>query len=118
VALLLAALGVYGVMSFSIAQRTPEIGMRMALGAGQGQVRRQILREGATLSAGGLMLGVGGAYALGRAMQSTLFVGTGAMNVPVLLTVSAVLLASALLACYVPARRASAVDPIIALRQE
>ena len=117
VALLLAALGVYGVMSFSIAQRTPEIGMRMALGAGQVQVRRQILREGATLSAGGLMLGVAGAYALGRAMQSTLF-GTGAMNVPVLLAVSAVLLASALLACYVPARRASAVDPIIALRQE
>ena len=104
-------------MAFSIAQRTPEIGIRMALGAGQGQVRRQILREGATLSAGGLVLGIAGAYALGRAMQSTLF-GTGAMSVPVLLAVSAVLLASALLACYVPARRASAVDPIIALRQE
>ena len=117
VALLLAALGVYGVMAFSVVQRTPEIGIRMALGAGQGHVRRQILREGATLSAGGLMLGVVGAYALGRAMQSTLF-GTGAMNVPVLLAVSAVLLASALLACYVPARRASAVDPIVALRQE
>jgi len=117
VALLLAALGVYGVMAFSIAQRTPEIGIRMALGAGQGHVRRQILREGATLSAGGLMLGVAGAYALGRAMQSTLF-GTGAMNVPVLLAISAVLLASALLACYVPARRASAVDPMISLRQE
>ena len=117
VALLLAALGVYGVMAFSIAQRTPEIGIRMALGAGQGHVRRQILREGATLSAGGLVLGIAGAYALGRAMQSTLF-GTGAMSVPVLLAVSAVLLASALLACYVPARRASAVDPIIALRQE
>jgi putative ABC transport system permease protein len=117
VALLLAALGVYGVMAFSIAQRTPEIGLRMALGAGQGHVRRQILREGAALSAGGLMLGLAGAYALGRAMQSTLF-GTGALNVPVLLAVSVVLLASALLACYVPARRASAVDPIIALRQE
>ena len=117
VALLLAALGVYGVMAFSVAQRTPEIGIRMALGAGQGQVRRQILREGAALSAGGLMLGIGGAYALGRTMQSTLF-GTGAMSVPVLLAVSSVLLASALLACYVPARRASAVDPMIALRQE
>lgn len=117
VALLLAALGVYGVMAFSIAQRTPEIGIRMALGAEQGHVRRQILREGATLSAGGLVLGLAGAYALGRAMQSTLF-GTGPMNVPVLLAVSAVLLASALLACYVPARRASAVDPIVALRQE
>ena len=117
VALLLAAVGVYGVMAFSIVQRTQEIGVRMALGAGQAHVRRQILREGATLCAGGLMLGVAGAYALGRAMQSTLF-GTGAMNVPVLLAVSVVLLTSALLACYVPARRASALDPMIALRQE
>ena len=117
VALLLAAVGVYGVMAFSIVQRTPEIGVRMALGAGQSHVRRQILREGATLCAGGLMLGLAGAYALGRAMQSTLF-GTGPMNVPVLLAVSVVLLSSALLACYVPARRASALDPMIALRQE
>ena len=117
VALLLAAVGVYGVMAFSIVQRTQEIGVRMALGAGQAHVRRQILREGATLCAAGLMLGVAGAYALGRAMQSTLF-GTGAMNVPVLLAVSVVLLTSALLACYVPARRASALDPMIALRQE
>ena len=117
VALLLAALGVYGVMAFSIAQRTQEIGMRMALGAEQAQVQRLILREGAALSAGGLVLGTAGAYALGRAMQSTLF-GTGAMNLPVLLVVSAVLLASALFACYVPARRASARDPMIALRQE
>ncbi|HEV3485656.1 MAG TPA: FtsX-like permease family protein, partial [Vicinamibacterales bacterium] len=117
VALLLAALGVYGVMAFSVSQRAPEIGIRMALGARQGHVRREILREGATLSAGGVGLGAAGAYALGRAMQSTLF-GTDAMNVPVLLSVSAVLLTTALLACYVPARRASAVDPLIALRQE
>jgi putative ABC transport system permease protein len=117
VALLLAALGVYGVMAFSVAQRTPEIGLRMALGAAQSNVRRQVLREGLTLAAGGLALGVVGAYALGRAMQSTLF-GVGTINVPVLLGVGAVLLASALLACYVPARRASAVDPMIALRQE
>jgi len=117
VALLLAALGVYGVMAFSIAQRTQEIGMRMALGAEQAHVQRLILREGAALSAGGLVLGTAAAYALGRAMQSTLF-GTGAMNLPVLLVVSAVLLASALLACYVPARRAGALDPMIALRQE
>jgi putative ABC transport system permease protein len=104
-------------MAFSVAQRTPEIGMRMALGAGQGHVRRLILREGAVISVGGLMLGVAGACALGRAMQSTLF-GTGAMDVPVLVAVSAVLLVSALLACYLPARRASAVDPIVALRQD
>jgi len=117
VALLLAALGVYGVMAFSVAQRTPEIGLRIALGAGPGHVRGRILREGLTLAAGGLALGAIGAYALGRAMQSTLF-GIAAINVPVLLGVGAVLLASALLACYVPARRASAVDPMVALRQE
>jgi putative ABC transport system permease protein len=117
VALLLAALGVYGIMAFNVAQRTPEIGLRIALGAEQGHVRRRILREGLTLAAGGLALGAIGSYALGRAMQSTLF-GIGTINVQVLLGVSAVLLASALLACYVPARRASAVDPMIALRQE
>jgi putative ABC transport system permease protein len=117
VALLLAAVGVYGVMAFSIVQRAPEIGVRMALGAGQAHVRKEIMREGAMLSACGLILGIVGAYALGRAMQSTLF-GTGAINVPVLLAVSALLLGSSLLACYVPARRASAVDPMIALRQQ
>jgi putative ABC transport system permease protein len=117
VALLLAALGVYGVMTFSVAQRTPEIGLRIALGAAQQTVLRQILREGLMLAVGGLALGVVGAYALGRAMQSTLF-GIGAINVPVSLSVGAVLLTSALLACYVPARRASRVDPMIALRRE
>jgi putative ABC transport system permease protein len=117
VAMVLAALGVYGVMAFSIAQRTPEIGLRMALGAGQRQVRWQILREGATLSAGGLLVGIAGAFALGRAMQTTLL-GTGAMNTPVLLTVAAVLFGSAMLASYLPARRASAVDPMVALRQD
>lgn len=117
VALLLATLGVYGVTAFGVAQRTPEIGLRIALGAERRHVRGGILREGLTLAAGGLALGAVGAYALGRAMQSTLF-GIGTINVTVLLGVSTVLLASALLACYVPARRASAVDPMVALRQE
>jgi putative ABC transport system permease protein len=116
-ALLLATLGVYGVMAFSVAQRTPEIGLRIALGAAQTTVRRQILSEGLTLAVGGLALGAMGAYGLGRAMLATLF-GVGTINVPVMLGVGTVLLASALLACYVPARRASAVDPMIALRQE
>jgi putative ABC transport system permease protein len=116
-ALLLAALGIYGVMTYTIAQRTPEIGLRMALGAGQAEVRIQVLREGLTLAASGLALGLAGAYALGRAMQSTLY-GTGALSLPVLLAVGLVLLGAALVACYLPARRASAVDPMIALRQE
>jgi putative ABC transport system permease protein len=116
-ALVLAALGIYGVMTYTVAQRTPEIGLRMALGAGQADVRLQVLREGLTLAGGGLALGLAGAYALGRAMQSTLY-GIGALSLPVLLAVGLVLLASALVACYVPARRASAVDPMIALRQE
>lgn len=116
-ALLLAALGIYGVMAFTVAQRTREIGLRIALGAGQVQVRLEVLREGLTLAAGGLVLGLLGAYGLGRAMQSTLY-GTSALSVPVLLATGTVLLAAALMACYVPARRASALDPVSALRQE
>jgi putative ABC transport system permease protein len=86
-ALLLATLGIYGVMAFTVMQRTAEIGLRMALGAGHNQVRLQILREGATLATGGLVLGLVGAYALGRAMQAMLF-GTGALSVPVVLVAS------------------------------
>jgi putative ABC transport system permease protein len=116
-ALALAALGIYGVMGYTVAQRTPEIGLRMALGAGPTQVRLHILREGLTLAAVGLVLGLAGAYALGRAMQSTLY-GTDALSLPVLFVVGLVLLGAALVACYMPARRASAVDPMIVLRQE
>jgi putative ABC transport system permease protein len=116
-ALALAALGIYGVMAYTVAQRAPEIGLRMALGAGPAQVRLQILREGLTLAAVGLVLGLVGAYALGRAMQSTLY-GADALSLPVLFVVGLVLLGVALVACYVPARRASAVDPMIVLRQE
>jgi len=116
-ALALAALGIYGVMAYTVAQRTPEIGLRVALGARPAQVRLQILREGLTLAAVGLAFGSVGAYALGRAMQSTLY-GTSALSLPVLLVVGLVLLGAALIACYAPARRASAVDPMIVLRQE
>lgn len=116
-ALVLAALGIYGVMAYTVAQRTSEIGLRMALGADQTQVQLEVLREGLQLAAGGLVLGLAGAYALGRGMQSTLY-GTGALSLPVLLAVGLVLLGAALVACYVPARRASAVDPMVALRQE
>jgi predicted permease len=114
-ALLLSALGIYGVMAFTIAQRTREIGLRMALGARQAQVRLQFLREGLMLAAGGLVLGLAGAYLLGRAMQSTLY-GTGAMSLPVVMAAGFLLLAAALVACYLPARSASRVDPMVALR--
>jgi hypothetical protein len=108
---------IYRVMACAVAQRTPEIGLRMALGARQVEVRLQIIREGLTLAAGGLVLGLAGAYVLGRAMQSTLY-GTTPLSLPVVLVVGLVLLGAALVACYIPARRASAVDPMIALRQE
>lgn len=116
-ALLLAAVGIYGVMAFAVAQRTREFGVRMALGAAGGQVLRLVLREGFTLALLGLILGLGGAYMVGRAMQANLY-GVSALDVRALGAVASVLLAATLLACYFPARRASRVDPIVALRDE
>lgn len=116
-ALLLAGLGIYGVMAFAVAQRTHEFGIRTALGASGQQILRLVLREGVALALLGLGLGVGGAYLVGRAMQSTLF-GVSALDVRAFSAVAAALLAAALLACYVPARRASRVDPMVALRYE
>ncbi len=116
-ALLLAAVGIYGVMAFAVAQRTQEFGVRMALGAGSAQVLKLVLREGLVLAFIGIGLGLGGAYLVGRAMQSTLY-GVGAMDLVAFSAVAFVLLAAALLACYFPARRASRVDPMVALRYE
>jgi putative ABC transport system permease protein len=116
-ALLLAAIGIYGVMSFAVAQRTHEIGVRMALGAGYQQVLRLVLGEGLWLAAAGLLLGLSGAYLVGVVMKSLLF--EVAPTDPVSIgAVSTVLLFSALLACYIPARRAAQVDPMVALRVE
>jgi predicted permease len=117
VALLLAALGIYGVMSFLVSQRTHEIGLRMALGAPRGRVVAQVLREGMTAAGAGVLLGFGGAYLVGRAMQGMWF-GVGAIDPIGFGVVAIVLLAAALLACLVPARRAASVDPLTALRQE
>ena len=116
-ALLLAALGIYGVMSFAVAQRTHEIGLRIALGAGQNRVVRLIIREGMTLAAIGLLVGLASAYFVGRVMHS-LFTGVGALDPVAFGGVAALLLMSALLACYVPALRAAKVDPMQALREE
>jgi putative ABC transport system permease protein len=114
-ALLLAAVGIYGVMSFAVAQRTHEIGMRMALGAGYARILALILKEGLLLAGIGLVIGSLGAFAVGRAMQS-LFYKVGAMDVVAFSSVAALLLAAALLACFIPARRAATVDPMQALR--
>ena len=116
-ALLLAALGIYGVMAFGVAQRTHEIGLRIALGARKEQVLGLILREGLLLASAGLGFGLLGAYVLGRAMQSTLY-GVGAIDFGAFAVVAVILLASALLACYVPARRATRIDPMVALRYD
>jgi putative ABC transport system permease protein len=117
VALILAALGIYGVMSFAVAQRTHEIGLRMALGAGPGRVLALILKEGMLLACIGLALGLGGAYGVGKAMHS-IFYNVGTIDYAAFATVAAALLAAALLACLIPARRATLVDPMQALRQE
>jgi putative ABC transport system permease protein len=116
-ALLLAAIGIYGVMAFSVAQRTHEIGLRMALGADRKQVLTLVLKEGAVLALFGMCLGLVGASFVGRAMQSILF-GVGTIDLTAFAAVSLLLLGSALLASYFPARRATKVDPMVALRYE
>jgi putative ABC transport system permease protein len=117
VALLLAALGIYGVIAFLVEQRTHEIGLRMALGAGRIAVLKLVLSEGMALALAGLVLGLVGAWLVGRAMQSMLY-GVTAFDYGVFAYVGAVLLGSALLASYVPAHRAATVDPMLALRQD
>lgn len=115
--LVLAAVGIYGVMAFGVAQRTQEFGIRMALGAQRSQVVRLVLREGAIVALVGAVIGLGGAYLVGRAMQSTLY-GVGAMDVSAVGGTAVLLLVVACLACLVPALRASRVEPMTALRDE
>jgi predicted permease len=115
VALLMAAVGIYGLIQYSIATRTQEIGLRMAIGAQAGHIFRMIIGEGLTLSLTGLALGLVGAWWLGRAGSSLLF-GVTAGDPLTFTTVSLLLTAVAIAACYFPARRATRVDPIVALR--
>jgi len=116
-ALLLAVAGIYGVMAYSVARRTHELGVRMALGASAPHVLRLVLRQGMLTTAVGLAIGIAGALVLTRAMQSMLF-GISPTDPIALLAVALLLGLAALLASYLPARRATKVDPIVALRHE
>jgi putative ABC transport system permease protein len=116
-ALLLAAIGVYGVMAYSVAQRTHEIGIRLALGAGGSAVRRMVLLQGMRMAVIGVVIGLSSSYGLTRFIASFLF-GVDPLDPVVFASIPVLLTAVAMLAVWVPAQRASRVDPMIALRSQ
>jgi predicted permease len=119
-ALVLGVIGIYGVISYAVAQRTREIGIRLALGAEKDRIFRMVIGQGLRLAAFGVAIGAGAALLLGRLLSSfsQLLYGVRASDPVTLITVSAVLAAVAALACYLPARRAAAIEPMTALRSE
>jgi putative ABC transport system permease protein len=117
IALVLAALGIYGVIAYSVVQRTRELGIRMALGARPADVLRLVLRQGMAPVLAGLALGLGGAAAASRVLRGLLY-GVGGTDPITYAGVATFLAAVALLASYLPARRAATADPVVALRDE
>ena len=116
-ALVVALAGLYGVLSFLVARRTREIGIRLAIGADDGRIRRQVVREGLSPVLMGLVLGLGLGAIVRMAMRPMFLRLVPVIDVTVLVVVSVLFIAAGLVACYVPARRASRVNPVIALRQ-
>lgn len=116
VALLMSAIGIYGVLAYAVTQRVREFGIRQALGADRRSILSLVLLQGLRTAGLGVVFGLAGAFALSRFLQSLLF-GVGQHDVAVFAGVTILLLAVAIAACYIPARRATRIDPMVALRE-